>query len=822
MYQRLPMWVGFAILLIAGTGLAEDSPEPGHSAHGGAFNDGPRQAAYLMDGLATVHFPITGASSRGQAFFDQGLAQLHGFWFLEAERSFRQAYAIDQTPMALWGMATANMTRWRNRAKDFGEKLAEIDTAELTEVERHLIAATCRYLEEDSVPSTLPDQVDKTEPECEDGDLPEKPDTDTDENKADGDTAENDKKEPEKKRSSDEARLDFVKHVWAAVEAAPDSTEPRAVLASFLCYHWHEYLEKLGETAESADDLLDEILTRNPDHPAYHFRIHLWDESDDEKRAIAAAARCGSTSPGIAHMWHMSGHTYVPLNRFGDAAWHQEASSRVDHAQMRRDQLFPDQVFNYAHNQEWLARNLSYVGRVSDALEVAQDLIENPRHPRFNNANGDYGSAPYGRNSLLRVLTHAGRWAELKTALRGPIPPLDKPRTKAQHAFARLVCGLFLDDRDELEKALAELAKIQAEEESKHTEKVAKAKEKNAEATPPGRSGDLKQIDRWHNIGLAIRHHLDGHGDIASSLLGEFGTDDPVLTARLFRRFGRPELGLAALQWTEPAKVIEDEKEEDDEADQGGKELSHALPLPHAKSAADALDLRNQVVPLALAAILELESGDRQAAERSFSELRHLASRADLDIPIFAELNRLGLAWAGDWRAPYECPDDILPRPNLSELGPLRYQPRMSPDFSVPLVNGGRLDLSKCTTKPTVLALYLGSGCEHCVEQLDKIRDAHSRFEEAGFQVYAVGTERRAEISNWLSEIDKPYPFAFAADPKNRLFQTLRAYDDFEKTPLHGLFLIDTEGRIQWHDTGHEAFLNIDFFLNEAKRLLKG
>lgn len=81
----------------------------GHSYHGEAFNEGPRQSAYLMDGLGRVKFPVTTSKPMAQRFVTQGVAQLHGFWYFEAERSFRQAAAIDaECAMAYWGMAMAN------------------------------------------------------------------------------------------------------------------------------------------------------------------------------------------------------------------------------------------------------------------------------------------------------------------------------------------------------------------------------------------------------------------------------------------------------------------------------------------------------------------------------------------------------------------------------------------------------------------------------------------------------------------------------------------------------------------------------------------
>ena len=49
----------------------------GHSIHGEAFNEGPRQRAYLMGGTGNVQFPVTTESKEAQAFINQGVGQLH-------------------------------------------------------------------------------------------------------------------------------------------------------------------------------------------------------------------------------------------------------------------------------------------------------------------------------------------------------------------------------------------------------------------------------------------------------------------------------------------------------------------------------------------------------------------------------------------------------------------------------------------------------------------------------------------------------------------------------------------------------------------------
>jgi hypothetical protein len=71
------------------TSAEEAARTPGHSAHGEAFNEGARQAAYLMGGTGRVHFKITTSKPEVQQYFDQGLGQYYGFWYFESERSFR-------------------------------------------------------------------------------------------------------------------------------------------------------------------------------------------------------------------------------------------------------------------------------------------------------------------------------------------------------------------------------------------------------------------------------------------------------------------------------------------------------------------------------------------------------------------------------------------------------------------------------------------------------------------------------------------------------------------------------------------------------------
>jgi hypothetical protein len=141
-------------------GAAASTPAPavdlpaGHSQHGEIFNEGPRQRAYLMGATGNVSLSVTTSVPEAQQFFNQGLGQLHGFWYFEAERSFRQAAALDpECAMAYWGMAMANLEN-EKRGKGFIDEAvkrkaqaAPHRSGRLTEsARRHAAAATvgCR------------------------------------------------------------------------------------------------------------------------------------------------------------------------------------------------------------------------------------------------------------------------------------------------------------------------------------------------------------------------------------------------------------------------------------------------------------------------------------------------------------------------------------------------------------------------------------------------------------------------------------------------------------------------------------------------------
>lgn len=69
----------------------------------------------------------------------------------------------------------------------------------------------------------------------------------------------------------------------------------------------------------------------------------------------------------------MPGHIYSKMHRYHDAVYQQEAAARVDHFHMMHDRVLPDQIHNFAHNNEWCIRNMISIGRAHDAEAFSRE-----------------------------------------------------------------------------------------------------------------------------------------------------------------------------------------------------------------------------------------------------------------------------------------------------------------------------------------------------------------------------------------------------------------------------------------------------------------
>ncbi len=742
-----------------GTGKGTADPKPpvdenqasvllaGHSAHGAAYNEGPRQNAYLMGGTGDVSFPVTTASPEAQDFVNQGVGQLHGFWYYEAERSFRRVAALDPAcAMAYWGLAMANRDN-RQRAKEFiAEAAKRKDQASARE--QLYIDAMATYMD-----------------------------------------SEKDEKEKEKESERDRR---YGRDLEKIIRQFPSDVEAKALLAVHL---WQSDQRGLAINSHQAfDSLLGDVFRVQPMHPAHHYRIHLWDYEEPEQ-ALASAARCGQAAPRIAHMWHMPGHTYSRLKRYADAARQQEASARADHAFMMRDRVLPDQIHNYAHNNEWLVRNLIYLGRVSDALALAKNMVELPRHPKYNAFQmKDPSSYKYGRERLFEVLETFDLWNELvELAETMYLEPTDLAPEQIKRLRLLGVAHYHRGNSQALAECIRQLEnRLDMQDEcepqsangkSNETTKESEAAEASEPPAQPARRLCEKALAELRGLAQLAR----GETDEAAR---EFDLADDI-----------PKLRLARWRF-----LCGDHQQAEELVGQLVKRGE------------------NEVAPLAMQVDLLRRMGKRDAAQAALERLRTVAACAELDSPL---LKRLGpfakeLGWAEDWRAALPAADDVGERPSLDSLGPFRWSPAPAENWSLPDSDGHLVSSSDFAGRPLVVIFYLGFGCVHCVEQLDAFAPMAERFHQTGIRLVAISSDNQQSLASSLAGFanNESFPIPLLSDAPLRVFRAYRAYDDFEQIPLHATFLIDGAGMVRWQDISYEPFKDAQFLLTEAQRLL--
>jgi len=394
------------LLVAAISSLAQETPtgkltpqefyKQGHSQHGDAFDVGPREKPWTMEGIGRTHFPITTSNPEVQKWFDQGHTLLHSFWYYEAERSFRWCLRLDpDCAMAYWGLARASGDR--ERAAAFIQQAAK-RKHKVSERERLYIEAWEElYAEQPKEPS-------------------------------DGAPT-----------SSERRREKFKYKLDRLILKYPDDVEAKALYA----------LENLWDSSRFGNELiLRAVLARDPEHPgAHHYRIHNWDRSAAEQ-ALESSRRYGQIVPGVGHAQHMPGHIFSGVGMWHEGAISMDSATRVEANYMRRRMTFPFNTWNYTHNRNYLGYIQEQLGMPEAALRGAKALLAAPHDPKSNDPD-KWGTHWQGMISLMRTLVKFERWKDILDGKT--IPWRDNVRDKMYKAYCETLAHLGLGN---LEKAV--------------------------------------------------------------------------------------------------------------------------------------------------------------------------------------------------------------------------------------------------------------------------------------------------------------------------------------------------------------------------------
>jgi peroxiredoxin len=705
-------------------------PAAGHSLHGEAFNEGARQKAIVLAGQGqVVHFTVTTKNPETQRFIDQGVAQLHTFYYLESERSFRQAAMLDpDCVMAYWGMAMSNVNN-ANRAKGFlKEAQKRLAKSKVTRREQlYLDALEAQYKQGGS-------------------------------------------------------NKDLLNGLETIVQDFPDDLDAKTWLAMVT---W-----QVGglSSRQAVDSLLEAVEKIEPMHPGvHHYRIHLWD-GVKPIRAEKSAAHYAKAAPGIAHAWHMPGHTYTGLKRYADAAYQQEGSARVDHAAMARDRIMPFEIHNYAHNNQWLSTSLSHSGRPRDAIVVARNLVEQPRDPQKNGKNDGGSPQRSGRARWSEVLVRYELWDDLIAATEsGALDWSDVDFEKKERAYTLGLAFAAKNDKAKLGEQIDAFRKLgSAAPAQRGANRNASPPAPAAATTPatpaaPMTSPELSELEGYQKL-------IDGDVGAAFDLFAKATRMRGEALARAHlkaRNFGFAE--------------------------------------STAKKNADSHP--NEVPPLATYVEILEACGKDKEAQVAYRKLEPMLKHADFDVPVFQRLGPLVASWkqSKDW-APAavepETDEAKINRIDLTTLGPLGWEPYSAEPFAKSDTTGTTWSLADHKGKNVIVLFFLGGKCAHCMQQLQAFGKEIAAFQTLNTDVVALSTDDLESSKTLKSNADGiKFPMPILPDPAKEVFRAYRAFDDFENLPLHGTFLIDGQGRIRFQRISADPFLDVEFLKTESARV---
>ena len=312
------------------------------------FQPGQRKAAPpaadtppLFKDLGALHFKISTANAKAQAYFDQGLRLTFAFNHAEAARAFRAAQRLDpQCAMCFWGEAL--VLGPNINAPMFPEAVAPAVAAAqkavalgpaASDAEKALIAAVAKRYSAD--PKAERAALDKA-------------------------YADSMAEAAKKFRSDDNIQVLFAESLmdlspWDYWEAA--GARPK------------------GRTQELLD-ALERVLKRNPEHAgAIHFYIHALEASTKPEKALPYARRLGRQMPGAGHIVHMPAHIYYRVGLYKDALQANIAAIAIDEKYFRNS---PSDPFYkgayYPHNVHFVMVSALMGGEGRTALDAGAKL----------------------------------------------------------------------------------------------------------------------------------------------------------------------------------------------------------------------------------------------------------------------------------------------------------------------------------------------------------------------------------------------------------------------------------------------------------------
>ena len=374
---------------------AQETDHTAHQRTGPVPREILERPVPLRPGVGTVHEAVTTSSSQAQGFYDQGLAYLHSYVWIEAIRSFHQALRLDPN----LGMAYLGLT-------DAYLGLQDVATARSAFMAAQALAQ--KMSERERLWLNIRDkELEHTEDEA----------------------------SPEKYYAYRRAISDAIKRTpndpWLWIQrgfADEGSVFSRG---------------QAGGTDTLA--FYKMALSLAPDNfAAHHYYAHSCENAGRTKEALAETAIYVRLAPAIPHAHHMHGHELLREGRTEEAVQEFLETKKLEDNYYRTENIPARYDWHYAHNLQLLAMSYESLGQMKLAEAAFREAFTVPAYTEF---------LEFNRKAWPEFLLLRGRFDEALAASR-ELGTSSSPMTRlAAHTLA----GQALLGQNRIEDANDEL-----------------------------------------------------------------------------------------------------------------------------------------------------------------------------------------------------------------------------------------------------------------------------------------------------------------------------------------------------------------------------
>jgi tetratricopeptide (TPR) repeat protein len=308
----------------------------------------------LRTGIGKVKHSTSTQLPDAQAFYEQGLAYLHSFVWLEAARSFNQALRLDPKLALAWvGLSRAYSGLEDPKAAGEAQAKAKEFSEGVTPREERWIRLRTLQLE------SMTD------------------------------------------RQNGNKRLAYVAALDEALEHDPQDAELWTLRGN---------VEEVGPGASgrgqrggaSSIVFYHEAIRRVPGHfGAHHYLIHSYEQVGLFEEALKHGQVYSAAASQVPHALHMYGHDLMKTGQMDKAIEIFGRARKLEQAYYEGEKILRDYDWHHTHNTALLALSHRHMGQVAEAQRLLEDAASVPQPSE--------GRASYFRSLVADLLVARGK-----------------------------------------------------------------------------------------------------------------------------------------------------------------------------------------------------------------------------------------------------------------------------------------------------------------------------------------------------------------------------------------------------------------------------